>query len=261
MVLAFSMGIWTNRFFLTLALVGAVLCSPGFSLAAKNTHPIIEDDGAVTIDAEAETPSAIISRQIGGGGLWWVHEFQTLIVGGLGFLGVMSTLWYNARLAGKEREAIRTQDRQGLASALDAELQINETALRLNIEMYEKGIAGPLPIPSIIAPGKPLADVYISLMPRLGLLPAEVIHHVVNTYGMIFNLTRMLKLLPEAQVGPHGDILISETSLGTANGMSQRMLSEVKKTRAALTSVMTSKATVARHMVWRECLQRAFKCG
>jgi hypothetical protein len=55
----------------------------------------------------------------------WVREFQTLIVGFLGFAGVIFTLWFNAWQTRRQRREERHHESETLRVALVEELGIN----------------------------------------------------------------------------------------------------------------------------------------
>jgi hypothetical protein len=63
-----------------------------------------------------------------------VQEFQSLIVGTLGFAGVIITLVLNARYAREQRREERSHECQTLRVALIEELSINRMSLARNIE-------------------------------------------------------------------------------------------------------------------------------
>ncbi len=68
----------------------------------------------------------------------WLNNYQTLIVGVVGFAGVILTLLYNAKTARAQRDEEREHERRALRAALIAELQINRYSLEENSRLLSK---------------------------------------------------------------------------------------------------------------------------
>jgi hypothetical protein len=67
-----------------------------------------------------------------------VKQFQTLIVGGLGFLGVMATLAMNAYLARRQHTRQIRHEANALRIALRAELEMLREAFQDRIATSQK---------------------------------------------------------------------------------------------------------------------------
>jgi hypothetical protein len=115
---------------------------------------------------------------------WTVLEdYQTLIVGALGFAGVISTLRYNARLAREQRRDERSHERQALRAALIEELQINrEAAVENAASLKEEPETGPR---DAFVPTDPMDDAYRAFIGRIGLLSRAEVGKVMRAYLLL----------------------------------------------------------------------------
>ena len=108
----------------------------------------------------------------------WIENHQTLTVGIIGFLGVIATLWNNARQAGIQRRKELFHERQTLRVALAEELRINRESFVNSIKSLDKGrAAGPYWVPI-----DEMDDVYRSFIDRIGLLSQPEVRKVMNAY-------------------------------------------------------------------------------
>lgn len=94
----------------------------------------------------------------------FLRLYQTLIVGSLGFAGVIATLAMNAWLARRQHERQVRHEANVLRTALRAELEIIRDAFRSRIETIDSAKPGEK---SLLVPLDSLSDVYGSLMDRV----------------------------------------------------------------------------------------------
>lgn len=109
-----------------------------------------------------------------------IENFQNLIVGVLGFAGVIFTLWFNGKEAREQRRDERSHDRETLRAALTEELKINRQSLEGNLE----SIAPPHP-PSrggVDVPTDPMDDAYRAFIHRISLLSQAEVSKVMYAY-------------------------------------------------------------------------------
>lgn len=111
--------------------------------------------------------------------LWtWVQEHETLTVGVLGFVGVISTLWINAWQAREQRREERRHERQTLRAALIEELKINREALVGNTENIDNiSETGGYFVPTDL-----MDDGYRAFTDRIGLLSQAEVRKVMYAY-------------------------------------------------------------------------------
>ena len=109
----------------------------------------------------------------------WVQEFQSLIVGTLGFAGVIITLVLNALYAREQRREERSHECQTLRVALIEELSINRMSLARNVEEIKNvpdGRGG------FDVPTNPMDDAYRAFTHRIGLLTRAEVSKVMFAY-------------------------------------------------------------------------------
>lgn len=112
--------------------------------------------------------------------LGWLNNYQTLIVGAIGFAGVITTLLVNAKISRDRRRDELEHERATLRAALIEELKINGDSLRENLASLE-GLP-PDGEKGAFIPTDPMDDAYRSFVPRIGLLTESEVHRVMNAY-------------------------------------------------------------------------------
>jgi hypothetical protein len=108
-----------------------------------------------------------------------LEQYQTLLVGGLGFAGVVITLLVNARQTRKQRREERLHERQTLRAALIEELRIIRGAL---IRETERGANDTSDADGYAVPTDAMDDAYRSFTDRIGLLSSEEVRTVMSAY-------------------------------------------------------------------------------
>jgi hypothetical protein len=92
-----------------------------------------------------------------------IQHFQTLIVGIIGFAGVIATLWFNARQARNQRIDERHHESEALRTALIEELKIIRESVTENAAGSDKS-------QDAFVPTDPMDDAYRAFTHRIGLL-------------------------------------------------------------------------------------------
>ena len=110
--------------------------------------------------------------------LW--TEYQNLIVGSIGFAGVIFTLWFNSKEARKQRRDERQHERQTLRAALTEELKINRHSLKENTDSLKQ--RPPEKGGGAFMPTDPMDDAYRSFVPKIGLLSQAEVSKVMGAY-------------------------------------------------------------------------------
>jgi hypothetical protein len=106
-------------------------------------------------------------------------DYQSAIVGAVGFLGVMLTLWVNARLARISRETTITHQRNSVRAAIAGELGLLEYEAKLMLDEME-----PNPIALLFQGFVPI-EIYPSQMANIGALSMEEVRLVIRAYASI----------------------------------------------------------------------------
>lgn len=157
-------------------------------------------------------------------------DFQTLIVGVIGFVGVVYTLRENALLAKKQHERVIDHEKETLRAALVAELEIIYKSLNGLAESStpSQGAFYPEEIPHIV---------YKSLISKIGLLTSEEVGAVIKAYALVNELPARLKLL---SVGHHQSfdrasyIFIQTEHVQTASGVCRNFAGAIVEAISAL---------------------------
>jgi len=105
--------------------------------------------------------------------MWnFIRQYQALVVGGVGFGGVILTLITNARLSRLQHLRQIQHEAPVLRAALKAELDLIRNAFQDRIDSISDAECGPGQ--TMLIPLNSMSDVYTSMIGRIGLLsPAE----------------------------------------------------------------------------------------
>ncbi|HZL61467.1 MAG TPA: hypothetical protein VFC32_04120 [Pseudolabrys sp.] len=104
-----------------------------------------------------------------------IQHFQTLIVGIIGFAGVIATLWFNARQARNQRIDERHHESEALRTALIEELKIIRESVTENAAGSDKS-------QDAFVPTDPMDDAYRAFTHRIGLLSEGEVRKVMYAY-------------------------------------------------------------------------------
>jgi len=109
-----------------------------------------------------------------------LYNFQNLIVGALGFLGVTVTLAVNAWLARRQRSEEREHERESLRTGLIEEFKVHLNGMQSNVQAMNKELEERQKYSSAHVPTDSMDDVYHAFVPRLGLLSVDEVREVLN---------------------------------------------------------------------------------
>ena len=124
---------------------------------------------------------------------FWLETYQTIVVGVVGFAGVICTIRFNAKNARNERRAERDHERDTLRVALIAELKINRRTLTENTSTLRECSSDPES--KAFIPTDPMNHAYLTLVPRIGLLSEDEVSKVMEAYLTLETLDAKLFLL------------------------------------------------------------------
>ncbi len=165
--------------------------------------------------------------------MWcFVRQFQTLIVGGLGFLGVMATLAFNAWLARRQHARTVSHEQTVVRVALRAELEAIAESYRDRIKSLDE--------PEQKHGGAHLAyetmtSVYRSMVPRVGLLTAVQVRAVLRAYLLAEQLPERLKFLADDSSKPEpGYVYVPARNFVYAAQMHRNYLQDIDAAITAL---------------------------
>lgn len=161
-----------------------------------------------------------------------IEKFQTLIVGLLGFVGVIGTLWINAKLARQQRRDELAHERDTLRTALIEELRINRHSLRENIASLKE------PMPdgrgSVLVPTDPMDGAYRTFLARIGILSRSEVHKVMNAYLLLQTYYGSLFIISVPVQTSDCSVNVPAENVHLLIGMQERLIEPIDEAIAAL---------------------------
>ncbi len=165
----------------------------------------------------------------------FAKDFQTLIVGVLGFSGVIFTLRVNSRLSRDQHERNITHEREVLKAALRAELELIHHAFTdksISLEGDHENIGA-------FFPEETHTKIYNKCIEKLGLLSPEQVSAVIEAYTVIDEVPTRLRLLTsehDSFLNNPGYIFIERKYDETATGIYKAFLPTIEKALNLLAS-------------------------
>lgn len=157
-----------------------------------------------------------------------VQSFQTLIVGFLGFGGVIFTLWFNAWQARKQYSEKLQRERETLRVALMEELKIIRNSLRQNTSLEAlDGHAG-------LVPTDPMDDIYRAFTQRIGLLSASEVEKVMYAYLSLRTVTKKLFVIGRPHHSGDHHVVVPAQSMPILQAMQTNLIAPIDEAIAAL---------------------------
>ena len=154
----------------------------------------------------------------------FVKDFQTLIVGVLGFAGIIFTLRMNSRLLREQHERSIKHDREVLKIALCAELELIRRKFSDNATSNAEESDAFFPVETH-------TNIYKNFIAKLGLLSAEEVSAVIEAYTLIEEVPTRLRLLSsghDSSFDKPGYIFIKAPHSKTATGIYKSFLPSIK---------------------------------
>lgn len=159
-------------------------------------------------------------------------EYQTLIVGALGFTGVIFTLLTNAWLNRKQHTRQVEHERTALKAALSAELSIIRDTFVDRINMIGEGATR-----SMLVPLDTMTGVYERVIEKIGLLSRDQVNRVLRAYLLIQQMPDRLRFFQdnnEIEPERNGYIRIDAKHIGNVREMHVNFLVDIDSAIAAL---------------------------
>ncbi|MHB8474744.1 MAG: hypothetical protein ACYDBZ_00460 [Steroidobacteraceae bacterium] len=162
----------------------------------------------------------------------FLTQYQTIIVGLLGFGGVILTLRTNARLNREQHTKQVEHERTALKAALSAELSIIRDTFRDRIEM----IGSPAESQGMWVPVDTMTDVYGRILDKIGLLSREQVDLVLRAYLLIRAVPERLRLMEGSpKVEPGATYLyVGSKHIVDARRMHENFIQDIERAIAAL---------------------------
>jgi hypothetical protein len=158
-----------------------------------------------------------------------VREFQTLIVGALGFMGVIFTLWFNAYQVRQQREGERSHERETLRAALIEELKIIQGSISRNIADWDGNTET-----SAYVPIHTMDDAYRAFTNRIGLLSSEEVRRVMNAYLTMRTFHSKLFLIGTPADKDALNVLVPAKNVSWLNEMYKNLLLPIAEAISSL---------------------------
>lgn len=151
---------------LTATLAACVLASTALGEPVHDPAHVIEGD-TLGMDQAAVRLADIDAPKLGALGMMLnvLEDYQTLISGSVGFIGIIITLFINARLARKARVEEIAHEQNALRTALAAEITIYLESLAKNINKGVPSAGSPILVPILDT-----NEIYALSREKLGLL-------------------------------------------------------------------------------------------
>jgi hypothetical protein len=124
----------------------------------------------------------------------FLKSYQSLIVGIIGFGGVIATLVANASIARRNEAYRAAREREALRNALVEELKIIKNIFRERMENFAEDQRRAKQAGELV-PARFATDVFAKSIDRLGLLYPEEIRAVLGAYIPLAELGSRLRLL------------------------------------------------------------------
>lgn len=161
----------------------------------------------------------------------FVSEYQTLIVGAVGFAGVILTLAFNAFLARRQHNRQVRHEARIVRVALYAELEAIAESYRERIRTLDD----PGPHGGMIIPLDTMTDVYKTMVGRVGLLSSFEVRAVLRAYLLVLQLPDRIKFLAdETHATEPGFAYIPARMFTPAMQMHRNYLEDIDAAIAAL---------------------------
>ena len=122
----------------------------------------------------------------------FLERFQTLVVGALGFLGIIVTIATNAWLTRRQYSRQIKHEGDMLRVALRAELGIIRDAFVDRVNTLANAAPGHT---SILIPLDTMTDAYSQLLEKIGLLSQDEIRAAMKAYLLVKQLPERMRLL------------------------------------------------------------------
>jgi len=165
----------------------------------------------------------------------WLDDHQTLIVGALGFIGVIITLIVNAFLERRQRGRERAARSDALRLALSEELRLFEDVIKDRLDMIaeaERGLSG-----GLLVPLTHTTDIFESSIGDLGLLRSDQVAAVLRAYSISANAGKV-SLLGRVH-DPRGEpplVHVGSEHFRAMKVVHEQIRKEVSAARRALTT-------------------------
>ena len=156
-----------------------------------------------------------------------IERFQTLIVGLIGFIGVIITISKNAKQSRDQEVQRNTHERESIRGALYSELEFIQKMLSDRENDFKPDGS------DILIPEKISTKVYDQNLNRIGLLDTSEIKPIIGAYTLIDELSIRLKLLSNQEnqtTSEEGYILIEAQKIPDVKTIHKNFAEKIHQT-------------------------------
>lgn len=161
-----------------------------------------------------------------------LETYQTIVVGVVGFGGVIITIWFNAKIARDERRSERDHERYTLRVALIAELKINRDSLTDSMNKlreHSSDTKGEAFIPTDL-----MNHAFQANVPRIGVLSEDEVGKAMEAYLTLETFNASLFLLGVSVPNSPQHVKVPGTNLQTIAQMQESVCLQVEAAIDAL---------------------------
>ena len=165
----------------------------------------------------------------------FLERFQTLVVGALGFIGIIATIATNAWLTRRQYSRRISHEGDMLRVALRAELEIIRDAFIDRINMIDDAAPSHT---SMLIPLETMTDTYSRLLEKIGLLSQDEVRAAMKAYLLVKQLPERLRLL-QRELGTEAErerpfALIDSELFNAISQMHKNYLEDIEAALSAL---------------------------
>lgn len=179
--------------------------------------------------------------------LWWLQQFQGMLVGFVGFAGVITTLFMNDLIARRQHATALGHERQSLRTALIEELQVLRGMYDSNARTCHRAqekIPNPPTRAAFDVPVYDMTDIYDRATARLGILSSPEVGKVMHAYMMHRQVRhRIVNLLADPQTITSASVKVPATRTGVLKAMCESLLPELDAAITLLTHCAEAEPT------------------
>jgi len=135
-----------------------------------------------------------------------LQTYQTLIVGALGFIGVIITMLANAKMQRKQDERKILHEANSLRVALKTELNANRQSFEERIKQFEE----PIEFGDAFVQNRSDDKIFNELLSNIGLLTEQEIEKVTQAYALLAEIPYRIRIIVSTgEIGGFNDDFIS----------------------------------------------------
>jgi hypothetical protein len=135
-----------------------------------------------------------------------LQTYQTLIVGALGFIGVIITMLANAKMQRQQYDIKMLHETNSLRVAIKTELNSNRQSFEERIAQFEE----PVEFGNALVQNRSNDKIYNELLSNIGLLTEHEIEKITQAYDLLAEIPYRIRIIVSTgEIGGFNDDFIS----------------------------------------------------